>query len=445
MAGEQFDWIEKAIEGPHNLRGCYPYTDLKRYIVEDISRTPRSLQGEMMAKIPATIEDLQAFIKNGVQESLHLDYKSSRAISDGKPLEIAKDVSAFANSDGGLLIYGIRETNHLPLEIDEGVDHKKFSREWLEQSITSNIHPRIDGLRIVQIPLSDLASAFAIEIPKSFRGPHQEQSSKRYYKRFNFKSEPMEDYEIRDISNRSHTVMPLVYVDIEIRHGVIIDLVVINIGKIPAKDVVFEFSKELAWRNEKPPIFVRGIKYLPPGRTFRIMYNTFQDVLAKKNSIPSDFDVTVRYFHPEIGQRISDEFHIDLLDYMHTSVPRSEIYEHGKKVEDAIKDLTREIRTLNESLNTISKIAGPTGLDISVTAARNLFHVLSQDRLLEKIDPFRCDHLMFKEVLNVGDDLAFRLESHFLQGRGSKNLSEIEGMTEEIIKKFKDHFLVEES
>jgi hypothetical protein len=398
----------------------------------------------MMVKIPTTIEDLQGFIKNGVQESMHLDYKASRAISDGKRHEIAKDVSAFANSDGGLLIYGIRETNHLPIEIDEGVDHRKFSREWLEQVIISNISPRVEGLRIVQIPLSEQASAFAIEIPKSFRGPHQEQSSKRYYKRFNFKSEPMEDYEIKDISNRSHTTLPLVYIDIEIRHGVIIDLVVTNIGKIPAKDVVFEFSKELIWGNEKPPIFVRGIKYLPPGRIFRIMYNTFRDILAKKNSIPSDFDVTARYFHPEIGQRISDEFHIDLLDYMHTSVPRSEIYEHGKKVEDAIKDLTREISRLNESLNTISKIAGPTGLDISVTTARNLSHVLSRDRLLEKIDPLRCDHLMFQEVLNVGDDLAFRLESHILQGGGGKNLSEIEGMTEEIITKFKDHFLIEE-
>jgi len=397
-----------------------------------------------MVKIPTTIEDLQGFIKNGVQESLHLEYKSSRAISDGKRHEIAKDVSAFANSDGGMLIYGIREINHLPLEIDEGVDHKKFSREWLEQVITSNIHPRIDGLWIIQIPLSDQASAFTIEIPKSFRGPHQEQHSKRYYKRFNFKSEPMEDYEIRDISNRSHTTVPLVYLDIEIRHGVIIDLVVRNIGKITAEDVVFEFSRELFQGNEKPPIFVRGIKYFPPGRTFRIMYNTFQEILAKKDSIPSDFDVTVRYFHPEIGQRISDTFHVDLMDYMHTSVTESEIYEHGRKVEDAIKNLTKEINRLSQSLSRISNIAGATGLDISVKTVKNLSHVLSHDGLFEKIDPVHCDHLVFKEVLGVGGDLAFRIKRHFLQGQGCKNLSEIEGMTEEVITKFKDHFLIEE-
>jgi len=35
--------------------------------------------------------------------------------------EISKDVSAFANSDGGTIIYGIEEEGHLPKRIDGGV------------------------------------------------------------------------------------------------------------------------------------------------------------------------------------------------------------------------------------------------------------------------------------------------------------------------------------
>lgn len=147
---------------------------------------------------PENIDDLNALINNEVQESINLDYKDSRALSKKKRNEIAKDVSAFANSDGGVIIYGISEEHHLPTKIDEGVDHNTFTREWLEEVITSNINPTVDELKIKQIPLSSETSVFVVQVPRSYRAPHQEQSSKRYYKRYNFKSQPMEDYEIQE-------------------------------------------------------------------------------------------------------------------------------------------------------------------------------------------------------------------------------------------------------
>lgn len=137
-------------------------------------------------KLPKHISDLNFLIQNEVQENIHLYYKDSRSISKKNRKEIAKDVSAFANSDGGILIYGIREEGHLPVEIDHGVDHRIFTREWMEEVITSNIAPIIDDINIVQIPLSKSHSVYAIQIPKSYRAPHQEQPTKRYYKRHKF-------------------------------------------------------------------------------------------------------------------------------------------------------------------------------------------------------------------------------------------------------------------
>jgi predicted HTH transcriptional regulator len=54
---------------------------------------------------------LQSYIGNSIEESLTLDYKAADALasSDGKKKEITKDVSAMANSAGGLIIYGISE------------------------------------------------------------------------------------------------------------------------------------------------------------------------------------------------------------------------------------------------------------------------------------------------------------------------------------------------
>ena len=51
-----------------------------------------------MLDIPQKLEDVEKLIASQTQESLHLDYKDSRAIDHSKRFEIAKDVSAFANS-----------------------------------------------------------------------------------------------------------------------------------------------------------------------------------------------------------------------------------------------------------------------------------------------------------------------------------------------------------
>src|SRR5882724_1635607 len=101
-----------------------------------------------MIDLPTTLAEVQALIDAQVQEDLHLDYKDSRALGRDKKSEIAKDVSSFANADGGIIIYGVEEANHLPVKIDEGVTHRNLSHEWLEQTLRSNITPRIDDLRI---------------------------------------------------------------------------------------------------------------------------------------------------------------------------------------------------------------------------------------------------------------------------------------------------------
>lgn len=101
---------------------------------------------------------IRNFIKSEIEESLTLEYKSAEALgkSDYQKQEITKDVSAMANSAGGLLIYGIREFSeadkrHLPEKITP-VNRTEFPREWLEQVINS-IRPRIDGIVIHSVNL----------------------------------------------------------------------------------------------------------------------------------------------------------------------------------------------------------------------------------------------------------------------------------------------------
>lgn len=158
--------------------------------------------------IPKTHNDLLQLIADGVEESVSLDYKAADALqnTDGKKKEIAKDVSAMANSAGGVIIYGISEFNdqskkHLPEKITP-IDRTLFSKEQLEQIINNNISPKIEELIIHPITLNKTNEvAYVVEIPQS-NTAHQNTKDQRYYKRYNFESVAMLDYEIKDIMNR---------------------------------------------------------------------------------------------------------------------------------------------------------------------------------------------------------------------------------------------------
>lgn len=156
-----------------------------------------------------TQNDLDKLITDQVEENLHLDYKAADALakSDGKKKEVSKDISALANSDGGTIIYGIKEFSdpnkkHLP-ELIDPIDRTIFSKEWIEQIINGNISPRIPDIKIVPIPINGSVDkvVYVVEVPKS-QTAHQA-ADFRYYKRNNFESVPMYDYEVRDIMNRN--------------------------------------------------------------------------------------------------------------------------------------------------------------------------------------------------------------------------------------------------
>ena len=155
------------------------------------------------------LEKIKQYISDGIEENIHLDYKGADSISktNDKKNEISKDVSAFANSDGGVIIYGVKEydeldKNHLP-EKTQPIDGNEYSKEWLEQIINSTISPKIHNIKIIPIQTDDIKSnlvIYVVEIPKS-NTAHQ-MKDKRYYRRYNFQSIPMDDWEIKDIINR---------------------------------------------------------------------------------------------------------------------------------------------------------------------------------------------------------------------------------------------------
>jgi predicted HTH transcriptional regulator len=79
--------------------------------------------------------DIEALHSGNILESLTLEYKASGAIdkTEAKKQEMAKDTLAFANADGGQIIYGMKEKDHYPDGLGAGIDPVQFPGIWLSR------------------------------------------------------------------------------------------------------------------------------------------------------------------------------------------------------------------------------------------------------------------------------------------------------------------------
>jgi hypothetical protein len=137
----------------------------------------------------STIADVQALIDATERESDVLDYKKA-SNPFGNTNEISKDVSAFANSSGGVMIFGVSTDDQdktKPVKI-EGVHHK--NRETFDRVVNSQIRPLIKGIQVKMIP-PDSPKVMVVYVPQSDEAPHQNGGDNKYYRRSGVESLPM--------------------------------------------------------------------------------------------------------------------------------------------------------------------------------------------------------------------------------------------------------------
>lgn len=139
-----------------------------------------------------TLEDINQLINARIEENLTLEYKKKL----GNNNEIAKEVCAFANSEGGTLIYGVDSKDRIPTSLSwiEGDNVE----ERIQNVVSTYIQPTLEGVCVFRYPKpNDLKQAvFVVEVPKSPHMPHM--SNHRYYKRRGSISSPMDHDEVKN-------------------------------------------------------------------------------------------------------------------------------------------------------------------------------------------------------------------------------------------------------
>lgn len=117
---------------------------------------------------------LQDLIENEVRESIVLDFKRDLpGKSDEDKREFLRDVTAFANAEGGDLIFGMAEDDGVAKDL-VGLDAKGIDDETLRLNnlLRDGVDPRIHGLNMEPVPLENGRQALKIRIPKSLEAPH---------------------------------------------------------------------------------------------------------------------------------------------------------------------------------------------------------------------------------------------------------------------------------
>ena len=157
-----------------------------------------------------THENLRDFVARKQEENLHLDFKllnDSSLSSKEDKRNLARALSGFANSSGGLIVWGVDARKNAE-GIDCAVDLKPIDRVLLLltrlNSLTGDgVDPTISGVRH-RVLETEAGKGFAITlIPESETGPHMAKLGEdRYYKRSGDSFYKMEHYDVADMFGR---------------------------------------------------------------------------------------------------------------------------------------------------------------------------------------------------------------------------------------------------
>lgn len=154
--------------------------------------------------LQATANDVQALITGLAAESQHLDFKRDLPRSDaGARHELLADISAFANSSGGDVVYGIQEDGEgRASETVPQSGNADAEVLRIQDVLMNGVEPRIPGLQVHSIAVPG-GFVVVVRVPQSWAGPHRVKSNQHFFTREGARKRQLDIPEIRSLFLRS--------------------------------------------------------------------------------------------------------------------------------------------------------------------------------------------------------------------------------------------------
>jgi len=154
-----------------------------------------------------TEAELSGLKDRQIPEGPTLDYKRNLVLDDDGKFELVKDVVAFANASGGVLVYGAAEGEGeecgyiADLPGLQGSADETIRR--VEQILRDSIEERLPGVLVRAVPRGKGGFFLLIRVPASPLAPHMisvRTTKPRFYLRASASSQPMTLRQVKDLT-----------------------------------------------------------------------------------------------------------------------------------------------------------------------------------------------------------------------------------------------------
>lgn len=119
---------------------------------------------------PTTTDDMQRIVRKRVEESRRLEFKR-RLPESGKNHDLAKLIAAMANTEGGMILYGVEEDDDGRADELNPIDLKDAA-ERVNLVADSTIDERVELEDTHSIVEADGEGYLVVVVPESERAPH---------------------------------------------------------------------------------------------------------------------------------------------------------------------------------------------------------------------------------------------------------------------------------
>jgi Putative DNA-binding domain len=394
-------------------------------------------------KTPRTAQDINALQLQREPEGPYLEFKSAKLFSskNEKIFEtLSKELTAFANAAGGVLVIGVEEDDNHCFDRVEPISDSSKTVSWLEDGLLPRITPPL-AMNVQEIAI-DGGRIMVIEVVPSPSAPHQA-GDFRYYARRQFRVDPLPGFEIDDIRRSTESLPISVSLGTWFESG-LMNFFIKNAGLHPIYNVKVHFDRisgeEITadWNPSFERPYTEPFSIIHQDEKLSFLGASFH-LFEQKNI--DELKVFVSFVdHNGLLHQIEKMFFIK--DYSSTQTQRTNAERSLEKIEDQLSKIGKALEDMVRiSKNATESVVHSSGLNLSNTS----LSALSGNSTWK----WNGENLTFKglaEVLELDMETAFKVWSglfgatHFVNGSSVK-LEQLD-VAEEVKEKIRRRLII---